>query len=154
MGACAGAVCLWLQQRLQGQPLMTPPDLAEATALQQTLTNLAPTLYEQRNASVAYKLHTVGIQTGEEFGTKDFIDLFSYVRDRPGLYYLSLSVCGGELHAVGLQVFEEDRYYLFDPDGGLSEFSFVELVEYFILECEDEKQFAAIKVVPDSSNSS
>ncbi|MET4694586.1 hypothetical protein [Endozoicomonas lisbonensis] len=148
-GACAGAVCLWLQQRVQGQPLMTPPDLAEATALQQTLTNLAPALYDQRNASVyiAYKLHAVGLQTGEEIGTKDFIDLFSYVCHRPGLYYLSLSVSSGGLHAVGLQVLENDRYYLFDPDDGLSELSFAELVEHFLLECEDEDQFAAVKVL-------
>ncbi|MCW7555387.1 hypothetical protein NX722_22690 [Endozoicomonas gorgoniicola] len=149
-GACAGAVCLWLLQRFLGQPLMIPPDLATATALQQAYLNTGPLmLEEQRNALVyiGYKLHAIGLHTVEEFGTKDVVALIYLIFLQPGLYYLSVTVSGGGLHAVGMQVLERGRCYLFDPDDGLSELSFAEVVDYFILECdEDEGMFSAIKV--------
>lgn len=127
---------------------MEPPNLAAATALQQILNNIAPMMYEQRNASlyVAFKLYVIGFQVSEEIGTKGVINLLNLIRQKPGLYYLSLPMVGGGLHAMRLHIHQGGGYYLFDPDDGLIELSFNELVEHLFLECEDEDQFVAMQI--------
>lgn len=130
---------------------MVPPDLATAAALQQMFTDMAHLRHQQVDASISitYKLHAIGLQTNEEFGTKKIVDLCGHVRHKPGLYYLSVSflrrgVRG--LHAIGLQIQQNKGYYLFNPDEGLLELSFGELVDYLVLHYGSEGQFIAIRL--------